>query len=472
MKATAVYGPPGTGKTTYLVDWITKRGGTDVGVVSFTKAAAKEMAERCGVPAGGKISTLHSYGFRLSEISREQVLNDSWLRELTKAIGIEFSTTNSYEISEMTKGQAYLSLYSLARSKLTKDYRAIFKECPEVGQLAEFLYFVESYESFKRAYGVVDFSDMLDMARGIDPGVTTLVVDEAQDLTPQQWELVESWTPYLQEIIVAGDDDQSIYKWNGAAPTGMPDFEARHNAKRVILNRSYRVPSEVHKLATRLIGRVSNRVAKEYQPRDFEGQVNWVGDIRMLDAPEGDTLILVRNHSMREDIEKWLIEKGVAYVAEGGKPSPLKSKYANAVRVWIKLQQNLEKMGMGMLNDKEWTVLERNVRPVYYHKIRERQLIRKNWQSVINMPADLRSYFERIFDSEGCLPTTSNVKICTIHASKGREADRVILINGMGQRTSESKDRDSEVRTFYVAVTRAKKRLDIVMGANPLRELV
>lgn len=472
MKATVVYGPPGTGKTTYLVDWISKRGSAEVGVVSFTKAAAKEMAERCGIPAGGKISTLHSYGFRLSGISRDQVLNDSWLRELTKAIGIEFSATNSYEISEMTKGQAYLSLYSLARARMTEDYKAVFKEYPEAGQLAEFLYFVESYESFKLAYGVVDFSDMLDMARGIDPGVTVLVVDEAQDLTPQQWMLVESWTPYLQEIIVAGDDDQSIYKWNGAAPTGMPDFESRHNAKRVVLNQSYRVPSEVHKIATRLIGRVSDRVPKEYRPRDFRGEVKWVGDIRMLEAPQEETLILVRNHSMREDVEKWLIEKGVAYVAEGGKPSPLRSRYANAVRVWGKLQQNMERTGMDMLSDRDWSILERAARPEYRARLRRGDLLEKHWSAVILVPEEIRVYFNRILKEKGHLPDTSGVKICTIHASKGREADRVVLINGMGQRTAESRDRDSEIRTFYVAVTRAKKQLDIVMATNPLGELI
>lgn len=443
-----------------------------MGVVSFTKAAAKEMADRCGVSAGGNISTLHSYGFRLSGTSREQVLNDSWLKELTKAIGIQFSSTNTYEITEMTKGQAYLSLYSLARSRLTKDYKSIFMGCPEVGKLSEFLYFVESYESFKQVYGVVDFSDMLDLALGVDPGVDLLIVDEAQDLTPQQWRLIESWTPFLEEIVVAGDDDQSIYKWNGADPAGIPNFEEKHRSERVVLDQSYRVPLKVHELANRLIKKVSSRVEKVYKPKIEQGQVNWVGDIRMLGKPKGETLILVRNHSLREEVEGWLVELAVPFVAEGGKPSPLKSKYANAVRTWTKLQQNLEKTGMDMLNDKEWTVLERNVRPVYYHKIRERHLIRKNWQSVINIPAGLRSYFERIFDSEGCLPTASNVKICTIHASKGREADRVILINGMGQRTSESKDRDSEVRTFYVAVTRTKKQLDIVMGANPLRELV
>lgn len=473
MKSTVVYGPPGTGKTTYLVNLMGKRLGQRIGVVSFTKAAAKEMAQRCGITAGGNISTLHSYGFRLANVSREQVISDSWLRELTKAIGIQFNSVNAYEISEMTKGQAYMSLYSLARSKLTKDYKSVFMSCPEVGKLTEFLYFVESYESFKRVYGVVDFSDMLDMATGIDPEVDVLIVDEAQDLTPQQWALIESWLPFLQEIVIAGDDDQSIYKWNGADPAGMPNFEAKHGSQRVVLDQSYRIPDSVHEMAERLIRRVPSRVDKTYKPKHgARGEVNWYGDLRMLTKPKGQTLILVRNHSMREDIEEWLISAGVAYVAEGGKPAPLKSRQANAIRIWKKYQQNISKTGMDMLNDKEWGILERNSRPIYRIKLQARQIVRKTWQSVINVEPELRNYFEKVLESEGCLPTDSPVKICTIHASKGREADRVILINGMGQKTAESKDRDSEIRTFYVAITRTKQQLDIVMGANPLRELI
>jgi superfamily I DNA/RNA helicase len=472
MKAEVIYGPPGTGKTTYLVNRVKSYQQERVGVVSFTKAAAKEIADRCGIPAGREISTLHSYGYRLAGLSKEQVINDSWLRELTKVIGIQFSSVNSYEITEMTKGQAYMSLYSLARAKLTTDYRGVFMECPEVGALHEFIYFVESYESFKKAYGVVDFSDMLDLAVGEDPEVDILVVDEAQDLTPQQWRLVESWIPFLKEIIIAGDDDQSIYKWNGADPSGMPDFEIRHGAKRVVLDQSFRIPSSVHDLATDLISNVSDRVEKEYRPKADKGVINRYGDIRMVDTPTGETMILVRNHSIREDIEEWLVSRGVAYTADGGKPAPLSSRQANAVRVWCKYQQNMANTGLDMLSDKEWNALERAVKPVYRDKVKRRVEIKKSWEQVLDLKPDLISYLKRIFESHGCLPKSTDVRICTIHASKGKEANRIILVNGMGQRTYESKERDSEIRTFYVAVTRAKERLDIVMGSNPLRELI
>jgi len=50
------------------------------------------------------------------------------------------------------------------------------------------------------------------------------------------------------------------------------------------------------------------------------------------------------------------------------------------------------------------------------------------------------------------------------------EADRVILLNAMSERTLASyhKDSDSEIRTFYVGVTRAKEQLDIITGPGEL----
>lgn len=436
-------------------------------MVSFTKAAAQEMVQRCGVKPGANISTLHSFAFRLAGISRDQVLNDVWLKELSRVTNLKFGG-EKHEIADMSVGQAYMSLYSLARARMTDDYREIFKGSPGIGKMYEFLYFVQAYEAFKQSYGVVDFTDMIEMAIGKNPGIKTLFVDEAQDLTPQQWTLIDSWIPYLDEIVVAGDDDQSIYKWGGADPSGMPDFERKFNADRVVLQQSFRVPASVHAVAERLIRNVSSRVPKTYLPRAGTGTVNWFNGLYSLPIPGGDTMILVRNHSMRAEVEEWLMRAGVAYDADGG---PLKSRWANAMRVLVKYKQNINMTGHPMLGDKEWSVLERTCFPIHLQKVRMRSNFPTDWTSLLSVPKELRTYFEILIQKHGFLPESPSVRIMTIHASKGREADRVILINGRGQRTSESKDIDSEIRTFYVAVTRAKTTLDIVSGENSLKEL-
>ena len=43
-----------------------------------------------------------------------------------------------------------------------------------------------------------------------------LMVDEAQDLTPLQWDMVVKIAKHVDRVYIAGDDDQAIYEWNGA----------------------------------------------------------------------------------------------------------------------------------------------------------------------------------------------------------------------------------------------------------------
>jgi superfamily I DNA/RNA helicase len=61
--------------------------------------------------------------------------------------------------------------------------------------------------------------------------------------------------------------------------------------------------------------------------------------------------------------------------------------------------------------------------------------------------------------------------LSTIHASKGLEADNVVLLNGMSDRVYNKLD-DNEYRVWYVGVTRARKELRIVHMDNPLQLLV
>jgi DNA helicase-2/ATP-dependent DNA helicase PcrA len=60
------------------------------------------------------------------------------------------------------------------------------------------------------------------------------------------------------------------------------------------------------------------------------------------------------------------------------------------------------------------------------------------------------------------------IRLSTIHAAKGAEADEVVLLTEMSNRTREiyEKEPDLERRVFYVGITRAKDTLTIVPGAN------
>ena len=78
---------------------------------------------------------------------------------------------------------------------------------------------IATYEHYKKE-SFIDFTDMIQ--RAIDevefPPLEVLILDEAQDFTPLQWSVIYKISENVKRIYLAGDDDQGIYKWNGADP--------------------------------------------------------------------------------------------------------------------------------------------------------------------------------------------------------------------------------------------------------------
>ena len=66
-------------------------------------------------------------------------------------------------------------------------------------------------------------------------------------------------------------------------------------------------------------------------------------------------------------------------------------------------------------------------------------------------------------EKEGKLDKSTDIEVTTIHATKGREADNVVILPDMTHKTYQGmlKDMDNEHRVFYVAATRAKQNLYI-----------
>lgn len=479
--STIIYGPPGTGKSTAIITRMREAidRGIDpgrIGLCSFTKAAATELAQRVGVKPGKNIATLHSYAFRLCGLIREQVVDRAKLAEFSKISKIETTGASIYDAEQLGPGDYYLAMYGYMRSILLEDTKEAFYAGSREGSLVEFQYFCKAYDQFKAAYGYMDFSDMLTKAlERPAPDLDILFLDEAQDFSPAQWKLIRSWLPSIGEVVLALDDDQTLYKFTGADPDGGPEFEREYQSTRVILDKSYRVPSVIHSLATRLIKNVKTRVEKEYLPVSEGGEVKYHSTWNSVPVPEAttETLILFRNHSLRSEVEDWLQMRGLPYLTDNGARGPLQSFPMMAIQLWLRAQADFAYNGQIMLDPRQWGTLTKMAMPVYARKFREQQIesiIDKTWDQVLRMPPDLAKYFKTLQRKYGTPNPETKIRLSTIHGSKGREADRVILLNAMSQKTAEgyTKDPDPEVRAFYVGVTRARKRLDIVHGDNPL----
>ncbi|AUG85478.1 helicase [Acinetobacter phage SH-Ab 15497] len=478
-----IFGPPGTGKSTEIIkrfkEYLDQGYHKDrIGLVSFTKASAQELAERIGVKAGKNISTIHSMCYRICEVIREQVIGWQHLREFSKVVKMEFSGANPDDSEELTEGDVYLSLHGLAVAT-REAYREVYMRSDRVGSMAQFLWFCESYDDWKRESGYVDFGDMLvDALQKPAPDFDVLFVDEAQDLSRLQWMVINHWCQDIPIVHVAGDDDQAIYVWGGADPTGMSTWETLHKAERQVLGQSWRIPKSVHGLAQSVIHMVSERVEKPYVSRPEEGKLEYINNEWALQAEHGeDVLVLYRSHCLREGIEDVLIARNIPYTVDNGKAGILNGKLAKAIAQYFKLVENIDKTGMPMMTDRDLRMLAKNMKYTYKLAVEKEDWTRLGgeWYDVLQGDEHEYNYLKAVYSTHG-MRVRPTIHLSSIHGSKGREADHVILLNGVTERTSgnmamSQANYDAEMRTFYVGVTRARHKLTIVEGPNPLREI-
>lgn len=268
-----VFGPPGTGKTTHLVRQIEraidKHGIGQVLVASFTKTAATEICERAGIRQHAYAGTLHALCYRqighptpaetkTAEWNLWAKSNGTpWFQLTDGGVDVDESTFQRYD---GTRGdEAYQHCQSLRarmvdRSLWPTDCRA----------------FDDAWRRWKSEANVIDFTDMIDRVyvSGFDaPGHATIgFFDEVQDYTKLELSLIRKWTAKMDTVILAGDDDQSIYNFRGATPDAFLNPPIPDSQKR-ILSQSFRVPAAVHAFAQRWIERVKVREPKLYHPR-------------------------------------------------------------------------------------------------------------------------------------------------------------------------------------------------------------
>ena len=120
-----------------------------------------------------------------------------------------------------------------------------------------------------------------------------MFIDEAQDLSLLQWEMVRKIWARAGKTYIAGDDDQAIFKWAGADVDhfiALKEEVRRHTNIRSIL---ISIPGgPIHELSQKIINQVQNRFDKNYKPRAEEGVLKRYSDITQVDMSEGNWLVL------------------------------------------------------------------------------------------------------------------------------------------------------------------------------------
>lgn len=225
MKRKVIFGPPGTGKTTKLLNILEEEidsgiSPSKIAFVSFTRKAVYEAIDRVvdrfdlNKQDLHYFKTLHALAYHQLGLTKNDILGYQHLKELGHQLGLRIVAKIDMEEglppagSEL--GSKYLFIGQLARAKMitlkeawefVNDYEVMF---PDVQR------FDEAYIKYKNANSVIDFTDMIEtfVESGKPPKIDVLIVDEAQDLFPLQWEIVKKLEANAKRVYVAGDDDQ------------------------------------------------------------------------------------------------------------------------------------------------------------------------------------------------------------------------------------------------------------------------
>ena len=521
-----VFGPPGTGKTTWLSRNIglaaEKHNPEGIVVASYTKTAAAELNSRDLPIPDDNIGTLHALCYRamgkpkIAE-AKEQV--GEWNEKHPEfAMTGEIISAES-ERNYRTDGDKFLAVYNLHRARLLHPDRL-----PHTCHA-----FRMAWEKHKFKTGYVDFTDMISYAivqeRKLDAKI--LFLDEAQDFNPLQFQLLRMWEQDMEYVIIAGDDDQTLFQWCGASPEAFLNPPVPEEQKR-ILSQSWRLPRAVQSYASKWISQIKHREPKNYLPRDFEGKVSrlqaTIADpepavdqaCRYVEAGKS-VMFLTTCIYMTADICKTLKDYGLAYHNSyrpsearwnplgsfsgkrdtGGRVSTRERLVAFLDRskgdfwdpanlsLWSDIikHRGIFKKGAKELiedakesfggychtQDLEWykTIFE----PDGLQHALDRDV---NWFKEALLASKIRpaEYSLEIYDQWGlkALTTKPLITVGTVHSVKGGEADIVFLWPDISHQAWENAriNRDELIRTFYVGMTRAREELILCAPSNHL----
>lgn len=503
-KTIKIFGPPGTGKTYQLlrrIKYFLKKGVSphQIAYFSFTNKAVDETIERIAASLPGYkpddfsyFSTIHS--FARSQFSNIPVLdpNDDMMQFHSDYGTVKVGYMQGYEDQKVFNNWS-LRIYDRARN-MKQDPIALYKQQQKKNvRLPQFISIIAAYERFKsfevepgiRQNDRLDFTDMLQkfIEEGHVPKFKVLMIDEAQDLTPLQWDVVIKLAKEAEVVYLAGDDDQAIYEWNGAEV----DYFIHFPGKKKVLSLSRRIPRTVHYFSQIMMLSAANyREEKIFAPNNLEGEIERYQSVKHVPFEnEGTWMVLARIHDVKKEIEKDLYDMGLYYENTQGRKS-FDVQQWQAINYWMQLMQggtltreeacimytfisNIDH-GYRSADSQKWNFAHPN-QPFDYDELQLRaglQESRADWTEALSIKFKdtEKRYFLKCMENNINLDTKARIIVDTIHSVKGSEADHVVICSKANwpshfERKSKE-EKVKELRVWYTGVTRAKQSLHLI----------
>jgi superfamily I DNA/RNA helicase len=463
--------------------------------------AAKTLG--CGPDEFSWCRTIHSTAFRLLGLRPGEIFSAKDLAEFAETYGYDFRAARFQSEDGEPSGQQistsddrlFASL-EWARARMMQPAEGT-KSPYLITQAGQYPLFLSRYRDFKVQKSRLDFYDLLEecLALHLRPPVTKAIIDEAQDLSPIQIELVQRWFGGCERVYVAGDDDQAIYGFSGADSRWIIALAKRFPTH--VLTQSYRVPRLAYEVAQAVISANKQRVPKEYFPRGAEGGLTVLRSEELADMLDGaeSTFILGRHWKGVRLFAKTLRDRGIAFTVEkhptlsplGATASLRAYRSARALQLGHQIsgaacmamfkQIPSGKHGGNLLprgakkrakeNDRGH-VTSQTLRRWGLDRLVE-ELGRMGVDVLTKIPRAQIESFRALEKRYGKIPTRPHVTAMSMHASKGREADTVIVLPEMsraayrGYMLGCTEEREAENRVAYVAVTRTRKKLLVAL---------
>lgn len=319
--------------------------------VTFTNKAAAEMRGRVEQSIGGNIhgmwvGTFHGLAHRLLRMHFQeaklpqtfQVLDsDDQLRMIKRVV-------RSLQLDEK-KWPAKQAMYYI-NGKKDEGLRPQHIDCQFDPTEQTFVKIYQTYQDTCDRAGLVDFAELLLRAHELwlnnpillehyQQRFTRILVDEFQDTNAIQYAWLNMLGKKHGNVMIVGDDDQSIYGWRGAKIENIQRFVKDFDAETIRLEQNYRSTANILNAANALITNNNNRLGKDLWTEDDAGETislytafneidearfisgrikQWLEDGNSLD----DVALLYRSNAQSRLLEEALLQARLPYRIYGG----------------------------------------------------------------------------------------------------------------------------------------------------------